>query len=253
MAPPRPASGHAPHPPLTEYYAGSGERERWVRALFDRTASDYDRVEHLVGFGSGPWYRKRALRAAGLTAGMDLLDVGAGTGLVSKAALSIVGSSGSVTAVDPSPGMLAAANFPGTVRVMEGFAERLPAENARFDFLSMGFALRHVGDLAAAFAEFHRVLRPGGRLCVLEITRPRGALATRLLRAYMRGVVPSLAALVGRHAESRTLMRYYWDTIEACVPPETVLRALDQAGFVGATRTVTLGIFSEYHGRRADA
>lgn len=249
MAAERPGHG-APHPALTEYYRGPDERANWVRGMFDRTAGDYDRVEHLLGFGSGPWYRRDALARAGLVRGMDVLDVGAGTGLVTKAALRILGPDGRVTAVDPSPGMLAAAHFPPGVRVLEGTAERLPVANAAFDFLSMGFALRHVAGLDAACREFHRALRPGGRVCILEITRPRTALGTVLLRGYMRGVVPLLTALIGRHRETSTLMRYYWDTIEACVPPETVLAAMRNAGFVDVRRVVALGIFSEYVGTR---
>src|SRR6202012_2390321 len=97
---------------------------------------------------------------------------------------------------------------------------------------SMGYALRHVSDLRMAFREFHRVLKPGGRLCILEITRPDSAPARAVLRAYMRGVVPFAARLVARDREMPKLMRYYWDTIEACVAPGFILAALQEAGFV---------------------
>jgi len=89
---------------------------------------------------------------------------------------------------------------------------------------------------------------PGGRACVLEITRPKGAIAHAFVKAYMRGFVPVLAKVFARHAETARLMRYYWDTIEACVPPESVLATLQAVGFAGAARHVELGIFSEYTG-----
>jgi demethylmenaquinone methyltransferase/2-methoxy-6-polyprenyl-1,4-benzoquinol methylase len=114
----------------------------------------------------------------------------------------------------------------------------------------MGFALRHVADLGTVFREFRRVLRPGGRLCVLEISRPRGRIAMLALQAYMRGVVPLVARVVGRRAETATLMRYYWDTIDACVPPASIVAALHEAGFADVDRRVELGIFSEYRARR---
>jgi demethylmenaquinone methyltransferase / 2-methoxy-6-polyprenyl-1,4-benzoquinol methylase len=182
---------------------------------------------------------------------MRVLDVGTGTGLTAEQALQLIGEPTLLTGVDPSPGMLANARLPAGVTVLEGRAEKLPVVSAGFDFLSMGFALRHVADLAAVFGEFHRALRPGGTVCVLEISRPQGRTAQWLLRQYMRRVVPLLARVFGRTRDMPDLMRYYWDTIEACVPPEQVMAAMRAAGFTDVKRHVELGIFSEYTGRAA--
>jgi len=102
------------------------------------------------------------------------------------------------------------------------------------------------GEPARALAEFRRVLKPGGIVCILEITRPESRIGTVLLKGYLRGVVPALAWLLARSADSPRLMRYYWDTIEACVPPRAVAATLADAGFVEVTRHVELGVFSEY-------
>ncbi len=242
----------APHVPLTDYYASEADRSGWVRGIFDRTAGDYDRVERVLGLGSGSWYRNRALRRAGLGAGMRVLDIGTGTGLVAREAAAIAGDPGLVTGVDPSAGMIANARVPEGVRLLAGSAESIPADSASADFLSMGYALRHISDLAPAFAEFHRVLRPGGRLCLLEITMPETAFKRALLKIYLRGVVPGVAAVVARHRDMPRLMRYYWDTIAACIPPAGILQALTAAGFVDVDRYVELGIFSEYRARKRD-
>lgn len=239
----------APHTPLTDYYASEADRSRWVRGIFDRTAGDYDRVERFLGLGSGSWYRNRALRRAGLAAGMRVLDIGTGTGLVAREAAAIAGDASLVTGVDPSAGMMAHARVPAGVQLLAGSAEAIPAAGGSADFLSMGYALRHISDLAPAFAEFRRVLRPGGRLCLLEITMPESAAGRALLRAYLRGVVPGVTALVARHRDMPQLMRYYWDTIAACVPPAAILQALSAAGFADVDRHVELGIFSEYRAR----
>jgi demethylmenaquinone methyltransferase/2-methoxy-6-polyprenyl-1,4-benzoquinol methylase len=234
-----------PHVPLTRYYADEPERHRFVRRIFDDTASDYDRVEKVLALGSGSWYRGKALQRAKLQPGDRVVDVGIGTGLVAREALKIIGPNGQLTGVDPSPGMLGQVALPG-VQLLAGRAEALPCADGSADFISMGYALRHLADLSAAFAEFHRVLRPGGRLLVLEITRPQGKFATLALKTYMRAVVPTIARVVARQNKTSQLWRYYWDTIEACVPPEAVLEALRTAGFKRVRRYTELGIFSEY-------
>lgn len=241
-----PPAAAVPHPPLTSYYAGEDKRASWVRAIFDTTAGDYDRIERLMAFGTGPWYRRDALRRAGLTQGMQVVDVGTGTGLTALAAIELVGDPKLVLGIDPSAGMLAASRVPVESPRRVGSAEDLPAPDASADFLSMGFALRHVADLDAVFGEYFRVLRPGGRLCVLEITRPEKALPRALLKVYLRSIVPLLARLFGRSREMPALMRYYWDTIEACVPPARVVERIAAAGFTDVRRHVVMGMFSEY-------
>jgi len=247
-----PVAPHPPHAPLSAYYAGEQRRAQWVRGVFDRTACDYDRIERLMAFGSGSWYRRRALQRAGLAPGMDVLDVGTGTGLTARAAIEIARDAARVIGVDPSIGMLAASTVPPLSPRVAAGAESLPVASASVDFVVMGFALRHVADLDSVFAEFFRVLRPGGRVCLLEITRPQGCLDTLAIRFYLRSVVPWLARMFGRSRDMPALMRYYWDTIEACVPPQVVLARLTHAGFTAVERYVEVRIFSEYRGRKPE-
>jgi demethylmenaquinone methyltransferase/2-methoxy-6-polyprenyl-1,4-benzoquinol methylase len=179
---PAPPAAHAPHAPLTAYYASEQERAGFVRHMFDSTAVDYDRMERILGFGRGSWYRGQALERAGLRAGMRIIDVGVGTGLVAHEAVRIVGDPQLVVGVDPSPGMMASAKLPPGVSLHEGTAEAIPFADASFDFLSMGYALRHISNLSVAFREFHRVMKPGARLCLLEITRPEKGIGAALSR-----------------------------------------------------------------------
>jgi len=155
-----------------------------------------------------------------------------------------------VIGIDPSAGMLDSARVPPGVNLLLGSAEQIPSGPASADFLSMGYALRHIADVSAAFREFFRVLIPGGRICLLEITSPPGRISRGLLRAYMRGVVPFMARYLAAHRDSPQLMRYYWDTIEACVAPRVILAAIREAGFIEVARHVELGIFSEYRARK---
>jgi demethylmenaquinone methyltransferase/2-methoxy-6-polyprenyl-1,4-benzoquinol methylase len=241
---------HAPHAPLTQYYGEASNRPAWVQHMFDGTAADYDRTERLIGFGSGSWYRRQALLRAGLQTGMKILDVGVGTGLVAARAAEIVGDATLVTGLDPSPGMMQNADLSPDIQLMRGYAEDIPFPDASFDFVSMGYALRHISDLADAFREFHRVLRPGGKLCILEITRPANPLLGLLLKGYLGGIVPTLARLTSRKPDTPLMWNYYWDTIDHCVAPASVLRTLEESSFAAVDRHVELGVFSEYRAHK---
>ena len=242
---------HAPHIPLTDYYQTEQDRQAYLRRIFDNTAADYDRIETLLALGSGSRYRRLALIRGGLKTGMKVLDVGVGTGLVAAQACILTGDPALVTGVDPSPGMMAASNLPDAMVLVEGRAECLPFPDDHFDFLSMGYALRHISDLSVAFAEFERVLKPGGRLCILEITQARSRVGRWLLKNYMRGVIPLLTRVISKQKDTATIWRYYWDSIEACVPPEQVMHTLSAAGLTQVNRYLEIGVFSEYQAIKA--
>jgi demethylmenaquinone methyltransferase/2-methoxy-6-polyprenyl-1,4-benzoquinol methylase len=244
-----PAQALPPHPVLDRYYANATERRTYLTSIFDETAADYDKVERWLSLGSGSWYRRQALLRAGLKAGMSVADVAVGTGLVAREAVSIVTTGrtpGKVVGIDPSSGMLERARAALGIETIIATAESLPFPDASVDFVSMGYALRHMDDLVAAFREFRRVLRPNGSVCILEITRPR----TWFGRAFLRAYLGTLSAVIGRvtRLSPRTpeLWAYYWETIDRCVPPQKVLDALRTAGFTNPRRAVTMGIFSEY-------
>ncbi len=241
----------APHVPLTEYYQTEQDRQAYLRQIFDNTAPDYDRIESMLAWGTGSRYRREALVRAGLTTGKKVLDVGVGTGLVAAQACLLTGDPALVTGVDPSPGMMAASKLPKTMVLVEGRAESLPFPDNHFDFLSMGYALRHISDLGVAFTEFERVLKPGGRLCILEITQAQNRVGKWVLKNYMRGVIPLLTRFISRQKQSATIWRYYWDSIEACVPPEQVLATLSATGLTQGKRHLEMGIFSEYQAIKA--
>jgi demethylmenaquinone methyltransferase/2-methoxy-6-polyprenyl-1,4-benzoquinol methylase len=136
------------------------------------------------------------------------------------------------------------------VQTIEAYAESIPLPDAHVDFVSMGYALRHVGNLEEAFAEYLRVLRPGGRVCIMEISRPRNPVVRALLRLHIAVVVPVLARLTRRHADVQRLWQYYGDTIEAAIEPGQILDALRRAGFTDVGCTVTLGVLRDYSARK---
>ncbi|HYF01430.1 MAG TPA: class I SAM-dependent methyltransferase, partial [Planctomycetota bacterium] len=182
--------------------------------------------------------------------GTRILDVATGTGLVARAAARLAGPGGSVVGLDPSVGMLSCARERGRLRLAQGLAERLPFRDASFDFLSMGYALRHVADLPSTFAEYRRVLRPGGKLLILDFARPRGAVAYGLVRLFLRTFVPLMSRLLAGGAEAELLMRYCWDTVDRSVSPARIRPALVAAGFQAVEVRTWAGLFAEYHALR---
>jgi demethylmenaquinone methyltransferase/2-methoxy-6-polyprenyl-1,4-benzoquinol methylase len=241
-----------PHPTLPQYYGAAESRQEFVNDLFDRTAAWYRTVDRATAFGMGSSYRRQCLRRAGLREGMAVLDVGCGPGLITRGAMKLVGSAGYVVGLDPSAGMLQEARRSGCRALVQGLGEQLPFREALFDFVSMGYALRHVSDLDAAFREYCRVLKPGGILLLLEMSRPRSAALRSLSRFYVRTVVGrGLAAATGnRHMH--TLMRYWWDTTERCAASDTILSALDEAGFVdGSVKELFDGLIRDYRAVKA--
>lgn len=239
-----------PHATLAEFYASPDARQSYVNTLFDRTASDYDAVCGVLSMGSGLAYRRRALRRVGVGAGSIVLDVATGTGQIARAALELGVRAGDLYGVDPSPGMLAAHIALRRMRLARGLADGLPFRDASFDHVLMGYALRHVADLDAAFSEFRRVLKPGGRVLVLEITRPRSRFLAGLVKQFLVRGVPPLARLRGCQRGVGELLRYYWATIEHCVPPDDIVAALARSGLTDVRRSVVLGVLSEYSAAR---
>ncbi len=241
-----------PHPVLRPWYGDAEAHAPFVRALFDATAPDYDRANQVLSLGSGAWYRRQALRRSGLRPGMDVLDVAIGTGLLAREAARLTAPGGSVTGVDVSLGMLAEARRHGVPALFaQGEAEALPVANASVDLVTLGYALRHVADLGVAFHEFRRVLRPGGAVLLLEIARPEGHVTHALARLWLGRAVPWACRVTMPGRRTAALMRYYWETIEGCVAPETILGQLRRAGFAKVACTTVLGVFREYRGVRA--
>jgi demethylmenaquinone methyltransferase/2-methoxy-6-polyprenyl-1,4-benzoquinol methylase len=235
-----------PHKDLPEFYSGRTRHDEFVSRLFDSTACYYDRISAVLSFGTCRAYRKLALRRAGLEPGMRMLDVATGTGLAAQAALDLGIAPDQLVGLDPSGGMLQENRKRRRILLIQGRGEALPFPEGSFDFLCMGYALRHVEDLGVLFREFHRVLRPRGRVLILEITRPKSRLAVAMARFYLARFLPTAARLLTRNPEAGKLLEFYWATIAECVPPQTILAVLQSSGFAAVERRTTGSLLSDY-------
>ena len=163
-----------------------------VRGMFDRIAPVYDAMNRVMTAGLDRSWRRRAVEAV-VQPGHRVLDACCGTGDLAVAAER---EGGYVTGLDFSPAMLERARRKsGTITWVEGDMLALPFADASFDAATVGFGVRNVADLAGGLTELHRVLRPGGRLAILEITRPRGLLRP-FFSLWFERIVPLLGRVV---------------------------------------------------------
>jgi demethylmenaquinone methyltransferase/2-methoxy-6-polyprenyl-1,4-benzoquinol methylase len=122
----------------------------------------------------------------------------------------------------------------------------MPLPDDQFDFLTVGYALRHFADLEATFREFHRVLKSGGKVLILEATRPQGKFGSWLFKLYFGQIYPFFSRLLTRSAKAEEMMVYFWETMDTCVRPEQVQAAFVAAGFTEVKRKALVWVFSEY-------
>jgi demethylmenaquinone methyltransferase / 2-methoxy-6-polyprenyl-1,4-benzoquinol methylase len=222
----------------------------FVRKLFNDTAPYYDTFNRLVSLGSGGWYRRRCLIRAGLKPGQSVLDVAIGTGLIAYSAQELVGREGTVIGLDLSEAMLAEARRKVDIPLVQGMADSLPFADASIDFLVMGYAIRHISDLEACFREFRRVLKLGGTLLLLEISKPAKVFFRTVLARYLGRAVPRLSYWITRQPRVRALMSYHWETMEACVSPAVISDAMAKAGFAELVCETWFDLFRSYVGQR---
>jgi demethylmenaquinone methyltransferase/2-methoxy-6-polyprenyl-1,4-benzoquinol methylase len=222
--------------------------------MFDRIAPVYDLMNTVMTAGVDARWRAATLRAASLRPGMRVLDVATGTGKLARAAAGEVGPEGEVIGLDASERMLARArgDAPGSgaapIRWVQGDAMSMPLDDASVDVVTIGFGLRNMPDVDAALAEMSRVLRPGGRLVVLEIAEPRSGIGRALFCTWFRRAIP----LLGRLARQGDAYAYLPKSLDRYPPPEDVARRMERAGFhVVRWRWLPTGLATLHVGRRS--
>ena len=212
------------------------------RAMFDRISRRYDRINRLISLGLDRGWRRRTIDALAPVAGERYLDAGTGTGdLAQEIARRAPGAK--VDGLDPAESMLEIAREKarraglGNVRFFRGDVLALEAEAGTYAGAVFGFSLRNVADRRRALVEVARVLKPGGRLAILEAVPPSSSFARPAWRAGL-----TLVALAGRLAGGGSAYRYLADSILAFPPPREIEATLREAGFAsGGSRAFAFG------------
>jgi demethylmenaquinone methyltransferase / 2-methoxy-6-polyprenyl-1,4-benzoquinol methylase len=210
------------------------EKTTRVRGVFDSVAGSYDLMNDLMSGGMHRLWKRFALAQTGLRPGQRALDVASGTGDLGAGLARQVGKDGLAVLTDINREMLARGRdrlidkgLGAQVCFVIANAECLPFPDRSFDCVTIGFGLRNVTDKAAALASMRRVLRPGGRLLVLEFSKPRPEIRAAY-DAYSFNVLPRLGGIVAGDAAS---YRYLAESIRMHPDQETLAAMVREAGF----------------------
>ncbi|MEM8981528.1 MAG: bifunctional demethylmenaquinone methyltransferase/2-methoxy-6-polyprenyl-1,4-benzoquinol methylase UbiE [Pseudomonadota bacterium] len=205
-----------------------------VRGVFDSVADRYDVMNDLMSGGIHRLWKRFTIGEAAVRTGYRVLDIAGGTGDLAASFAKRCGPSGHVVLADINHAMLAVgrdrlldAGHAGNLSIVQADAEHLPFADKSFDVVTIAFGLRNVTDKAAALADMHRVLRPGGKCLILEFSHPHDALRPAY-DVYSFNVLPWLGRRIAGDPDS---YRYLAESIRMHPDQETLLSMLGDAGF----------------------
>lgn len=226
-----------------------------IAGMFDAIAGKYDLLNMVLSAGLDRQWRRQAITSLQLTGRERVLDVCAGTADVSIGAALARPGSPRVVGVDFAGAMLArgqekirAAGLPAQVQLVRGDAMSLPVTDASVDCVTIAFGIRNVQGTAVALRELHRVLKPGGRVAILEFGLPQAPGLRQLYQWYFLGVLPKIGRMVSKHGGAYS---YLPQSVGAFPWGDEFARLLTEAGFSAAqARPLTLGVVYLYTARK---
>ncbi len=206
-----------------------------VASVFSSVASKYDIMNDLMSFGNHRWWKRFAVSHSGLGLGDQVLDVAAGSGDLSRHFAKQVGPTGRVVMTDINPEMLdqgkrrmVDAGFIGNIEFSIEDAEALSFEDDQFDCVSISFGLRNVTHIDRALASMYRVLKPGGRLLILEFSQVKNPLLKQAYDTFSFNVIPKIGELV---TQDRDSYQYLVESIRKHPDQKTLKSMMANAGF----------------------
>jgi demethylmenaquinone methyltransferase / 2-methoxy-6-polyprenyl-1,4-benzoquinol methylase len=228
----------------------SGKKEQVAR-MFDSISGNYDFLNHFLSLGIDIRWRKKAIKLLAPGHPKMILDVATGTGDFAVEALKL--NPDKIIGIDISEGMLEVGRkkmkdrgYDSRIELISGDSENLPFEENKFDAVIVAFGVRNFENLEKGLAEMHRVLKPGGRMVVLEFSKPRMFPFKQLYNVYFNFILPKIGKLISRDPAAYT---YLPESVQAFPDGESFTGILNRLGFKDTLcKPLTLGISSLYTG-----
>lgn len=235
---------------INPYHDDSRPKEEQVREMFDNIAPAYDFMNRAMTLGIDRSWRRKAVELLPKGGDTQILDIATGTGDLALLIQRITGST-HIVGIDLSDGMLqvgrrkvADAGLDNCIEFMQADSLDMPFSDNSFDAITVAYGVRNFADLEAGYREMLRVLRPGGKVVVLELSTPKGQLTRPLYNIYTRYIIPTLGRLISRDARAYT---YLPESIAAVPQADAMTSLMEKAGFVDAhCRQLTFGACSIY-------
>ena len=229
------------------------EKAKLVGRVFDSVANRYDVMNDAMSLGIHRLWKRVALEHTGLRAGMRALDLASGTGDLALKMAGMVGEKGLVILSDINQSMLTEgrakldnSGVVGNVDYCLANAQYLPFPNNHFDCVTIGFGLRNVTDKAMALREMARVIKPGGRVVVLEFSKPISPLISKAYDLYSFTALPALGKILAKDADS---YRYLAESIRMHPDQEALKAMMEESGFDHVdVHNLTLGVVAIHIG-----
>lgn len=211
------------------------EKSNLVSEVFHSVAPKYDLMNDVMSLGLHRLWKRQLIQEAALRPGETVLDVAAGTGDLTKLCAKAVGKTGTVIATDINETMLKIgrdklidAGLLSNIEYVQSDAEQLPFQDHYFDRIIIAFGLRNIADKSAALHSLYRVLKPGGKLLLLEFSHPQNDVMKRLYDFYSFHVIPAFGEVI---AHDRTSYQYLVESIRMHPDQETLKTMLSTTGF----------------------
>ena len=227
-----------------------------VREVFDSVAAQYDLMNDLMSGGLHRLWKRFTIELSAVRSGQTVLDIAGGTGDLAARFSKLVGADGKVILADINAAMLSVGRDRlidkgalSNIDMVQADAQFLPFEDNSIDCITIAFGLRNVTDKAKALRSMHRVLKPGGRVLVLEFSKPSSPLLSKVYDAYSFSALPAMGKLITDDADS---YRYLAESIRKHPDQESLLEMVEDAGFVDCRyHNMTGGIVAVHRGIKA--
>ncbi|QQD23102.1 bifunctional demethylmenaquinone methyltransferase/2-methoxy-6-polyprenyl-1,4-benzoquinol methylase UbiE [Venatoribacter cucullus] len=229
------------------------EKQAKVAEVFHSVAAKYDLMNDLMSFGVHRLWKRITIDMSGVRPGNRVLDLAGGTGDLTRKFSKIVGPQGKVILADINSSMLNVGRdrltdqgYVGNIEYVQANAECLPFEDNSFDVITIAFGLRNVTDKDAALRSMARCLKPGGRLLVLEFSKPTNPLMSKAYDLYSFTALPFMGKVVTNDAES---YKYLAESIRMHPDQETLKCMMEEAGLVRCSyHNMTSGVVALHRG-----